>query len=196
MSWSSNDSLKLWVLILINGFSGVGKLFYFFVKFHLLQFVIWVKRHTFLTPLISQSALPEDGFSSVVWVAWHIFSPIYIFCLSVSHTLSFWGDEEMSLAPCETAAFSVLSQHVAVNMTPQQREKETGRFERKYGGHCCRTMQETMVHWVCYSCRRQTDLKLKFLTFWSKITSNCSVVTTSHFICLDINRQRNYISST
>ncbi len=106
--------------------------------------MIWVTRHTFLTLLISQSALPEDGFSSVVWV-WrsmpYIFPHIYFLRLRPSHTFFFpflRGDEEMSLAPSETAAFSVLSQHVAVDMTPQQREKETGRFERKYGGHCSR----------------------------------------------------------
>lgn len=127
--------------------AGWERYIYIFFLFHLLQFVIWVARHTFLTLLISQSALPEDGFSSVVWV-WrcmpYIFpyiSHIYFLCLRPSHTflLPFLrGDEEMSLAPCETAAFSVLSQYVAVDMTPQQREKETGRFERKYGGHCCR----------------------------------------------------------
>lgn len=51
----------------------------------------------------------------------------------------------MSSAPCEMAAFSILSQHAVVDMTPQQREKETGRFERKYRGHCCTTTQETML---------------------------------------------------
>ncbi len=112
------------------------------------------------------SECPAWGcFSSVVWV-WRFhdiyfppyISPIYFFASPSPHTLSFSHSWEVmkkwGLAPSETAAFSVLSQHVAVDMTPQQREKETGRFERKYGGHCCRK------HWYieCVSCRRQADL--------------------------------------
>lgn len=63
----------------------------------------------------------------------------------------------MSSAPCEMAAFSVLSQHAVVDLTPQQREKVMGRFERKYGGHCCRTTQETMLSVLAVD--RQVDLR-------------------------------------
>lgn len=166
MSWSSNDSLKLWVLILINGFVGWEKdLFYFFysIKFHLLKFAIWVARHAFLTPLISQSALPKDAFSTVVWVwSWMpYFLPGIYFSLSLRVTLTFFpflrGDKEMSSAPCEMAAFSVLSQHAVVDLSPLQREKVAGRFERKYGGHCCWTKQETMLRVLAVD--RQVDLR-------------------------------------
>lgn len=94
-------------------------------------------------------------------VVCRIFYPVYIFlCLSVSDTLFFpflRGDKEMSSAPCEMAAFSVLSQHAVVDLTPQQREKVMGRFERKYGGHCCTTTLETMLSVLAVD--RQVDLR-------------------------------------
>ncbi len=164
MSWSSNDSLKLWVLILINGFSGVGKIFFLYCKIPS-TVICDLGNKSHFSHSFNFSECPAWGWLllSGLGLAFHaIYFPPYIFHiyflrLRPSHTFFFpflRGDEEMSLAPSETAAFSVLSQHVAVDMTPQQREKEKGRFERKYGGHCSRKQ------WYieCVSCRRQADL--------------------------------------
>lgn len=146
-----------------------------------MQFVIWVARHTFLTPLISQSALPEETFSphtsgsglaQSIYVGY--FHP-YVFFVSLSRTPFLRGDKGMSLAPRETPAFSILSQQAAVDMIPQAGAKETGRFKEKYGGHCCRTVRGNNGVLSVLAVDQRGDFRgigiLNLLKYWLLVTA-------------------------